>query len=97
MSKPGYFVLFDELTNVLPSKSINVLSHPNSNTAQTVTDLEEYTWPIKPLNRSSNNTQVSVFLATKPDSVQIGDAPKATYNESFVSKIFAFELYSKCR
>jgi hypothetical protein len=82
----GYFVLFDEVDAYNSSRNVNVLIHPNSDIAQTVSANKEYRWEIYKYNQSSNNTRVNVFLASEPLNVKIKDGPLCNLSESIISQ-----------
>ncbi len=85
--KNGYWVLFDEVDAATANDPAHVALHPNSDQNPTVvTANTEYRSTIGPNVKSTNNVQLTTFLATPPDSVAIKSGVMAGWSESFVGK-----------
>lgn len=69
-SKPGYFVLFDEIKGNSSTDSVNIALHPNSSDYAIISEKLEYQWKVGP-NYSKNDVFVNLFLGTAPDNVVI--------------------------
>ena len=88
----GYFVLFDEVFSS-GGESADMYLHPNSDDAETEASLEMYRWPVgsfkrKDLDvrRTDNDVNVTVFLATPPDTAEIKKGLLASWDRSFVGE-----------
>ena len=88
----GYFVLFDEVSSS-GGESADMYLHPNSDDAETEVSLETYRWPVgsfkrKDLDvrRTDNDVNVTVFLATPPDTAEIKKGLLASWDRSFVGE-----------
>lgn len=86
----GYWFVDDEVTASVAGQPAVVSLHPNSNSYTVVADKLEYRWRIGPTRLSANLVDMSIFLATPPDSVTIKDGllanPPVGNPESFVGK-----------
>lgn len=88
----GYFVLFDEVFSS-GGDSADMYLHPNSDDAETEASLEMYRWPVGSfkrkdldIRRTGNDVNVTVFLATPPDTAEIENGLLASGDRSFVGE-----------
>ena len=91
-NKNGYFVSFDEFSNIGPGIPVNLAFHPNSNTTSELTANTEYTAPVAPIIQSNNSAGLSLFFATQPSGVTINNGVFADWWQPFIGK-YLFATY----
>jgi hypothetical protein len=79
---PGYYLLIDNVENT--DQSINLALHPASANVVITRPNEEYSWNVK--SRKETDTFLTLYLATKPQSVELKDGVFAGWGKCFVGK-----------
>lgn len=92
-SKPGYFVLFDEIQGNSNTDSVSIALHPNSDDYSVISEHLDYQWKIGP-NYSENDVFVNLFLGTTPNNVAIKKGVLLGGHSTESKNIIADFLYS---
>jgi hypothetical protein len=79
---PGYFLLIDDVENT--SRPISLALHPASARVEIKQKDEEYTWNVK--SRKDTDTFLTLFLGTKPQTVEVKEGALAGWGKCFVGK-----------
>ncbi len=82
-SKPGYFILADEVVAKSKNAKVNIALHPNSANYSTILTNQEYIWTIN--QYTGQNVYTSIFLGTSPTGVEIRNGALCTKNTTFPS------------
>ena len=90
--KNGYFITIDEASTGGGSGTANVALHPRSANVTTVSANQEYQWAVQ--KYKTTDTNLSIFLGTSPNSVELKDGVLAgTNNKSIIGK-YLYSTYS---